>query len=121
MATLMRDSRGDPRLERLLADTRPILPESIRHQLSADPIQGGLTLMRIVLGPEVAKMPFLSLLTTKFDQQITLVQGGTLSCGGDLLTDMILAFSAPVTEPLGAFLDQQTHVMEVLGYVPSDR
>ncbi|NVN43414.1 ATP-binding cassette domain-containing protein [Asaia siamensis] len=121
MATLMRDSRGDPRLERLLADTRPGLPETIKRQLSADPVPGGLTLMRIVLGPEAAKTPFLSLLTTRFDQQITLVQGGTLSCGGDLLTDMILAFSAPVTEPLSAFLEQQAHVTEVLGHVPSDR
>lgn len=121
MAKLMRDSRGDPRLERLLADTRPILPDTIKRQLSVGPVHGGLTLMRVVLGPEAAKTPFLSHLTTRFDQQITLIQGGTLSCGGDLLTDMILAFSAPVSEPLGAFLDQQTHVTEVLGYVPSDR
>lgn len=121
MAKLMRDSRGDPRLERLLADTRPTLPDTIKRQLSVGPVHGGLTLMRVVLGPEAAKTPFLSHLTTRFDQQITLIQGGTLSCGGDLLTDMILAFSAPVSEPLGAFLEQQTHVTEVLGYVPSDR
>lgn len=117
MATLMRDSRGDPRLERLLADTRPSLPDTLRSQLSTVPLPDGLTLVRVVLGPQAAKTPFLSVLTRRFDQAITLIQGGTLACGSELLTDMILGFSEPLSEPLISFLEQETHVTEVLGYV----
>jgi len=120
MATLMRDSRGDPRLERLLADTRPSLPDTLRSQLSTVPLPDGLTLVRVVLGPQAAKTPFLSVLTRRFDQAITLIQGGTLACGSELLTDMILGFSEPLSEPLVSFLEQETHVTEVLGYVPAD-
>jgi len=121
MATLMRDSRGDPRLENLLADIRPTLPEALKRRLLPDPGPDTRPLLRVVLGPETAGTPFLSHLTTRFQQEVTLIQGGTLACGDALLSDMILSFSAPLSAPLCIFLDQQAHVTEVLGYVPADR
>lgn len=119
MATLLRDSRGDPRLERLLADIRPTLPEAIRRKMTSDPQPGAQTLVRVVLDSKAAGTPFLSRLTTRFEQEITLVQGGSLECGGDLMTDMILGLSKPLSAPLSIFLDQEAHVTEVLGYVPA--
>lgn len=121
MATLMRDSRGDIRLERLLADIRPALPASYRDSLSPEPQTGYRTVLRIVLGAEAARTPFLSILTRRFEQDVTLVQGGALDCGGEILSDMILALSAPLSPALAMFLDQQSHVTEILGYVPPHR
>jgi len=121
MATLLRDSRGDERLERLLADIRPTLPAYVREKLSPDPRPGDRTLLRVVLGAQAACTAFLSELTRRFDQDITLVQGGALDCGGEPLTDMILALSAPLSPSLSLYLDQQAHVTEILGYVPADR
>lgn len=121
MATLMRDSRGDIRLERLLADIRPSLPDPVRQNLVADPQPGYCTLLRVVLGARAASTPFLSILTRRFDQDVILVQGGALDCGGEILSDMILSFSAPLSPALSVFLDQQAHLTEILGYVPADR
>lgn len=121
MAALMRDSSQDPRLERLLADIRPRLPAAIAQTLCSEPSDNTLPVLRIVLNEEHANQPILATLARRFDQDATILQGGTVECGGLPMTDMILRLSGPLTPELGLFFEQTANVTEVLGHVPSHR
>jgi len=121
MAALLRSSRHDPRLERLLADIRPWLPDIIARELHAEPAPGRLPVLRVVLDPESTTTAFISTLARRFDGDVTIIQCGISDCGDKPSTDLIIRLSGPLTPDSREFLDDIAYVTEVLGYVPAHR
>lgn len=121
MLDLLTQTNNPPAIQALLNETRPTLPPALQEVLTPKAEQGHHVVLRVVLIEASAQTAFLSDLSDIFALKAVLVAGGAALCAGIPTVDMIVTLNVALTDEIKHYLSEKTQLLEVLGYVPSDR